>query len=107
MVDGIRFDSVTEAIRYRDLKMWLDCGEVRQIRLQPVYHLGCPENTYRADFEVTYRDGEVWTEDVKGFETAKFKHDRRLWASYGPNELRILKRVRGRWQTESIKGGGK
>lgn len=105
ILDGVRFASRREGARYTLLKWMLQAGEIREIRLQPEYRLGCPENVYRADFEVVGKDGTIWTEDVKGFPTPKFKHDVRLWEAYGPHTL-VIVTVRGRsWNREEIPGG--
>ena len=59
-VDGIWFDSKKEAERYLELKALEQKGEIRKLKLQPVYelqpsfeHKGKKYRaiTYRADFE--------------------------------------------------------
>jgi hypothetical protein len=99
-MDGITYASKAEMIRAYELKLaartfgWI-------IIQQPKFHLGCPENTYVADFQV--QDGSyIWVEDVKGVTTAKFRHDVKLWRAYGPYPLRILKRTHNGWTTETI-----
>jgi len=59
--------------------------------------LGCPENRYVVDFLVggfgDVGNGKfvvVWAEDVKGYPTAKFKRDARLWHKYGPFPLDVI-----------------
>lgn len=58
---------------------------------QPRFHLGCPENTYVADFAILDDDDNLAeVHEVKGRRTAKFNHDMRLWEQYGPCLLRIF-----------------
>ncbi len=100
--EGIVYDSKAECDRARELRILLKAGEIRQIVEQKRFELGVPENVYIADFMVTDREGRVWVEDVKGKETAKFKHDKRLWRSYGPCPLVILTRRGRSWSKEVI-----
>lgn len=68
-VDGITFDSRAEARRYADLRNAKRAGIVTDIRRQVAYRLevnGVLIATYKADFVVTYMDGVVDVEDVKG-----------------------------------------
>ena len=44
---------------------------------------------------------KVWAEDVKGVETPAFRKNKRLWKSYGPCPLRI---IRGGKVVETIEG---
>jgi hypothetical protein len=99
---GISYDSMAEAAYSK----WLDAeqaaGRVLWHEKAPTFHLGCPENTYRPDKIVVIREDinirDVWLttdtvylDDVKGTETKKFKHDKKLWAKYGPTTLRVVK----------------
>lgn len=87
---GIRYASKAEAERAKYLDSLAPAG-VWYVR-QPVFRLGCPENKYVADFlVVSGPGGGVHVEDVKGQETSKFARDKRLWAAYGPCELRIIR----------------
>lgn len=72
----------------------LDIQKVRW-EPQPRFHLGCPENTYVADFAILDADGNVVrVHEVKGHRTAKFKHDMKLWKAYGPCPLHIFEKGR-------------
>jgi len=67
--DGRVFDSKAEAARAHQLWLLKLSGEVTNIEYQPTYE--CVVNgqkicTYKADFRVTYKDGHVEIEDVKG-----------------------------------------
>ena len=81
-------------------------GAIQDYVEQPRLWLGVPENKYVPDFLVVASDRSYYI-DVKGIETAKFKRDKKLWASYGRLDLLIMKRV-GVGQfvtTETILGG--
>lgn len=88
--NGVRYHSKAEAARAQHLDMLKAAGEVVEWHRQPRFTLGCPENVYVADFLVKDRNG--WhTEDVKGAETAKFRHDKKLWRVYGCQPLHIIR----------------
>lgn len=91
-IDGITFDSKREAQRYQELKLKLDAGQIRNLKLQPEYHVQegyvDPANgqrvkpiKYIADFyyEEHWKQADGWegwlpvVEDVKGVETDVFK----------------------------------
>lgn len=85
--DGIRFASKKEAKRYQELLLMKAQGIVKEIEVQPSYLLqpGFERNgrkfrpiNYRADFRVTYFDGTVEVEDVKGFRTREFERTEKL-----------------------------
>lgn len=93
-VDGIIFDSKREARHYGELQMRLAAGEVAKVELQPVIEIvpKCvgPDGkaqraiTYRGDFKVTYPDGRVEVQDVKGMVTKDFRlKEKMLWALHG------------------------
>ncbi len=95
---GVMYASKAEAA----YAQYLDAGTGIFWVPQPKFRLGCPENVYVADFLVSEAFGDSWVVDVKGMETPKFKRDKKLWAKYGPCELRIIK---GGKLVEVIKGG--
>lgn len=99
---GKVYASKAECIRAQELRMLMQAGEIRQVIEQPRFELGIPENVYIADFQVTDRDGTVWVEDVKGVETAKFKHNKRLWRRYGKCPLVLFKRKGDGWAKEIV-----
>lgn len=99
---NITFASKAEMQRYVELKLLHDFGDVVSLTLQPRFHLGCPENTYIADFRVRQEDGAEWVEDVKGFKTQKFRRDMKLWRRYGDVPLRVLTRRGTKWSVEII-----
>jgi hypothetical protein len=80
------------------------CAIVEYIA-QPKFHLGCPENVYVADFLVIGDPAYGQTPfvvDVKGVETQKFKHDKKLWAQYGRLPLHIVKKVGNKFKTVDV-----
>jgi hypothetical protein len=100
-VDGHRFDSVAESLRYQELKLLLHAGEISDLVLQPKYTLQhafeCDGKRVRAiyyiaDFE--YIDtalGEIITEDVKGVETAVFKIKHKMFQRAYGRSIRLVR----------------
>lgn len=89
--EGRRYSSRAEMVYFRDnLKLRELGGQISNVQHQPRFELGCPENVYVADFEFV-EFGKRIVVDVKGVETPKFRRDRKLWAKYGPCNLRIVK----------------
>jgi|SRR6185295_10992318 len=81
-VDGIVFDSVKEANRYKELRLLLKVGEIGLLKRQVEYELN-PGGTYSlkylSDFEyIITETGENVVEDVKGFRTREYLKKRRL-----------------------------
>lgn len=79
--DGFRFDSMKEYLRYRELRILEQCGDIGYLLVHPRFEL-FPKMTingeklraihYTADFQ--YVQGEdIIVEDVKGYETRDFK----------------------------------
>lgn len=89
--NGVKYSSKAEAVRAAALDADAAAGLVRFWVAQPKFRLGVPENVYVADFLVVGL-AAAWVEDTKGCETAKFRRDKKLWASYGPCPLKILRR---------------
>lgn len=90
-IDGITFDSRAEARRYGELKMLQQAGEIQGFARQVSFLLP-GEIRYRPDFLVCDKDGTVWAEDVKGFETAEFKLKQKLWRQAYPwMQLHVVK----------------
>lgn len=90
-IDGITFDSLKEAARYKELKLLERAGEITDLELQPkfilldgFYYGGKKEReiSYVADFK--YYDkakSKIIVEDVKGFKTDVYKIKRKLFLS--------------------------
>ena len=104
VVDGITFDSIREARRYKDLKLLQAAGKISDLRLQVSFELvpalyehsgevytkgkrkGQPKRgkciehavTYKADFVYT-EDGRQIVEDAKGMPTKDYIIKRKLF----------------------------
>lgn len=94
---GRRFDSKKEANRYRELTFLLQAGEITNIECQVPYLLqekfrkngkAIREINYIADFVVTYKDGHIEVEDVKGVKTEVYRLKKKLFEKRYP-ELTI------------------
>ncbi len=80
-LDGIRFDSKREALRYSELKMLLRSGIIKNLECQVPFELNALDKNmkpakvgkYLADFVYMDQDGRTVVEDVKGVSTALFK----------------------------------
>lgn len=90
---GRVYASKAEAQYAHVLHLTLLAGEIRDVEEQPRTELGVPENVYIPDFLVTNMDGSKHYVDVKGMETPIFRRNKKLWASYGPGKLLIVKRT--------------
>lgn len=94
--NGQKYDSIAEAKRAMALDLMIKARQIhRYIRQVPI-ELGHPANKYRVDFLV-FGKNQIWAEDVKGFETPKFKRDMKLWKTYGPCPLLIIKGNQQDW----------
>ena len=94
-INGIRFDSTAEAMRYRELLLMEQAGEIWNLKCQPHYllqedfdHDGKHERKieYIADF--TYFDRTLKctvVEDCKGFATEVYKIKRKIFLKRYPN----------------------
>ena len=100
IVDDYIFDSIQESRRYKELKLLLRAGQIKDLELQPHFLLqeGFKKNgkTYRkieyiADFKYI-ENGKTIVEDVKGLQTDVFKIKHKLFEKKYPDlELRIIK----------------
>ena len=82
-VDGITFDSVREAHRYKQLAMLARAGQIQDLRVQVKYLLvpkqqGERAVDYYADFVYIDEDGQEVVEDVKGKRTPVYIIKRKL-----------------------------
>jgi len=67
------------------------CGDIKGFMIQPSFVIS-KGIRYRADFMVCGKDGRIWIEDVKGFETKEFKLKKKLFDDRYPwLELQIIK----------------
>ena len=99
IVDDYIFDSIQESRRYKELKLLLIAGQIKDLELQPHFLLqeGFKKNgkTYRkieyiADFKYI-ENGKTIVEDVKGLQTDVFKIKHKLFEKKYPElELKII-----------------
>lgn len=95
-VDGITFDSMAEAARYKELTLMERAGIITELHRQPVFDLipdfRCNGHYYRrtryiADF--SYKEnGLLVVEDVKGVRTKEYLIKRKLMAWIHGIEIR-------------------
>jgi len=90
-IDGIKFDSQSEANRYCELKILKAAGLIKSFECQVPYRVA-NKVKYVVDFKVWQHDGRFWVEDVKGCETSTWKIKAKLFRQEYPEiELRIIK----------------
>lgn len=79
-VDGYKFDSEKEAKRYKELLLLKKTGKVINFSMQVPYVIsfGYKKHRYYADFVITWKDGSITVEDVKGYRTQLYKLKRDL-----------------------------
>ncbi len=78
--DGIKFHSQKECSRYKVLKMLLEHGEIRELKLQVKFELKVNNELiekYIADFTYYDKQGKYIVEDTKGFKTADYKRKKK------------------------------
>ena len=106
-MDGINFDSLAEASRYQELKLFQASGAIWGLKCHPRFEIvpacnydGKRERAlyYEADFEYCEDNGgdppTHVVEDVKGFETATFRIKRRLFIWQYPETRFVVTRSR-------------
>jgi hypothetical protein len=79
-INGFRFDSKKESLRYLVLADMARHGEITKLALQPRFPVeiaGKKICTYVADFQYL-RDGELVVEDVKGMKTQVYKLKKKM-----------------------------
>lgn len=101
VVDGIKFDSIGEAGRYRQLKLLEKAGEITELKLQTKFELqpSFKKNgktiraiNYKADFDYFDKNGRHIVEDFKGFKTKEFILKQKMFEFKFPElELKIVK----------------
>ena len=100
IIDGITFDSKSEARRYEELKLLQRGGAIKHLSLQPRFmlqegfkniHTGKKERAieYVADFQYDEEDRTI-VEDVKGFKTADYKIKRKLFIKRYQSEYKHI-----------------
>ena len=93
VVDGVRFDSKRESIRYHVLRLLERSGDIKDLKRQVRYPLhvnGVKVGEYRGDFQ--YFDcltGQLTTEDTKGFVTDLFRWKAKHFAAEYGREIKV------------------
>ena len=82
-VDGIEFDSMREARRYRELALLQRAGEITDLKLQVPFELIPKQGSeravlYKADFVYKDKAGNTVVEDSKGYRTKEYIIKRKL-----------------------------
>lgn len=98
VIDGITFSSKKEADRYRELKILLLAGYIKDLELQPRFELqpSFKKNgktirkiEYVADFRYyDLKNDKIVIEDTKGFKTTEYKLKKKLF-EYRYKDLEI------------------
>jgi len=79
-IDGIKFDSMKEGARYKQIKLLEKVGKITELELQPKYDLivnGKKVGFYKADFRYK-EDGKLIVEDVKGMKTPVYNLKKKM-----------------------------
>jgi hypothetical protein len=91
--DGFRFASITEALRYGELKLLVAANKISELKLQPKFPIevnGIKIANYLGDFSY-FEDGKLVCEDVKGVETSTFRLKWKLVKALYPKiDFRII-----------------
>lgn len=93
VVDGERFDSKRESIRWHTLRLLERSGDVKDLKRQVRYPLhveGKKIGEYRSDFDyIDNTTKELVTEDTKGFVTDLFKWKAKHFEAQYGRKIRI------------------
>jgi hypothetical protein len=93
-IDGIKFDSSSEATAYQILKQWERAGAISDLRLQPSFTLqeffkdsqGHPVNSIKYSADFSFREGaRLRYVDVKGHVTQAFERTMKLMKDRHPD----------------------
>lgn len=107
-VDDIKFDSKAESQRYGELNMMLRGGLIHSFERQVSYDLevnGVLICRYIADFVITWPDGIITVEDVKGVQTRDFKLKKKLmWAIHGIEIILVTSNINNNGNNKKSKG---
>ena len=100
IIDGITFDSKSEAKRYEELKLLQRGGAIQNLSLQPRFMLqegfvnvdtGKKERAIEYVSDFMYDEGDrIVVEDVKGFKTADYKIKRKLFLFKYQNQYKHI-----------------
>ena len=98
-VDGVKFRSKGEALRWSTLKFLEKIGEIKNLERQVKYDLVINQirvGSYTPDFRYqNVKSGKTINEDFKGYLTATQKFRIKVWQACYPNETLILTNSKG------------
>ena len=100
VIDGHKFPSLKEAQRYKELKLLVKAGKIKNLELQPEFEI-IPKQKYRgknlreakytADFKYYDVDSNEWViEEVKGMPTVDYVLRKKLFILKYGNEFKFL-----------------
>jgi hypothetical protein len=92
VVNGIKFDSKSEAEYYQTLSYHVKLGLIKSFEMQPKIYLSKAKILLKPDFYVIEKDGKSYYLDVKGTQTPVFRIKARLWKAYMDKPLRLVKK---------------
>lgn len=87
VADGIRFSSIYESARYKELKLLLRAGAITDLHMQPKFDLhvnGIKVCTYVGDFLYLDELGNTVLEDAKGVRTPVYRLKKKMMAAEYP-----------------------
>ena len=99
VIDGIKFDSKHESMRYIELKYLQRIGQIRDLQLQVPFELLPAQKDengkvkeravkYIADFVYFDRDGNLVVEDAKGIKTDAYKLKKKMMRYFKGIEIK-------------------
>lgn len=98
VVNGHPFANHAEAARARELRRLESVGALEAVRFHPTVLLSPARIRYTPEFAYRENGAEVW-EDFFSEPDPRFRDVAKLWAVFGPGELRVTGRRRGRFRT--------
>lgn len=102
-LNGYKFDSISEANRFKELALLESAGKIRGLQIHPCFELqpaftdrtGRKQRAVRYEADFMYFDieaGQTVVEDVKGMETQAWLIKRKLFLYHYPElELKVVK----------------
>ena len=105
--NGRTYASKAECEYAKQLYILRKGGNIIEFIEQPRVWLGVPENVYYPDFLIVSGISPSYFIDVKGVETPKFRHIKKLWEKYGHLNLHVVKKSGNRFKTTEIIKGNK
>jgi hypothetical protein len=90
--NDLKFDSIGEMEHYKVLLLMEAANEIVLLGCQEKIYLSDSKILYKPDFTVyDIKKNETYWIDYKGVSTAAFQLKKRLWKSYGPGRLQLVR----------------